>query len=80
MDWRIVVLSNEDCELLHKVDEGIADEREGRKYWQQMGLKFKDVGMPEEAESAHEFAGDELKHRHLLEEVKQSNWRAILTA
>ena len=77
MNWREVFGSDELPELL---DEGIADEKEGKKYWEQMRDEFENCDMPASSDKAGDFAQQEQGHQNLLKDVKHTvaSWRSPL--
>ena len=77
MNWREVFASDELPKLL---DEGIADEKEGKAYWEQMRDEFCKNDMPASSDKAGEFAQQEQGHHDLLKDVKHtvSGWRSLL--
>ena len=69
MNWRELFGSKELPTLLN---EGIADETEGKEYWETMRDRFQDSDMPAASTKAGEFAGQEQHHHDLLKDVKRT--------
>ena len=52
------------------IEEGLADETEGRTFWENMAGELRSLGMEKEAQQAEDFAGQETGHHDFLEELQ----------
>jgi hypothetical protein len=69
MNWREVFALH--CDVPQLLNEGIADEKEGKAYWNKMHNRLDDAGMQAESERAGNAADQEQGHKELLEEIKR---------